>query len=368
MKDISLMIKPASSLCNMRCCYCFYADVSSLRTVQNYGMMSHETVKKMLEHVFFDLEDGDKITFCFQGGEPTLAGIAFFQMFVDEVQIRKKGVLVRYTLQTNGTLLNELWCKFFKEHCFLIGLSLDAMAGNHNKNRVTASGEETFKTVLAAKKLLEAHHVEYNILTVLTEQLARHPRQAWSFLEKERIRYIQFIPCLSSLHSEAAAPCSLTPKQFATFYTDLFQIWYREFLKNNYISIKLFDDVLSLLSAGQQNACGMMGRCLPQIVVEADGSTYPCDFYVLDEFCTGNLTQMTLRQIYEHPNMRKFREAYQEKSAHCESCRFSGICGGGCKRMRREVYCAPGMDSCGYEEFLNACIGELQQLARWLRK
>ena len=244
--------------------------------------MERDTAAKIIENIFSSLDSGDAAHLAFQGGEPTMAGLDFFRFFVSEVERDRGAVRVSYALQTNGTLLNEDWCRFFREHRFLIGLSLDAMQAIHDLNRLDASGKGTYARVMAARALLEKRGEDYNILTVLTNALARHPQQVWSWLCRENIRYVQFIPCLGEL-SGGATRFSLSPERFASSYTQLFRLWSAAFEKGRYRSVKLFDDLVNLLVDGSRNACGLTGQCMPQIVVEADGSVYPCDFYALDE-------------------------------------------------------------------------------------
>ena len=230
MKHISVMLKPASSLCNLRCRYCFYAQVSDSRAIRSFGVMEGETASRILENIFSRLDPGDAVNLAFQGGEPTLAGLDFFHFFVSEAERLRGKTHVSYALQTNGTLLDDDWCAFFREHRFLIGLSLDAMQALHDQNRVDAAGKGTYARVMAAKALLEKHGVDYNILTVLTNALARHPQQVWRWLDKEDIRYVQFIPCLGGLDG-GETRFSLTPERFASFYTQLFRLWSADFEK-----------------------------------------------------------------------------------------------------------------------------------------
>ena len=125
--------------------------------------------------------------------------------------------------------------------------------------------------------------VEYNILAVLTHDMARHPQQVWNAILDMGLPYVQFIPCLDALAASAPSPYALTPQRFAQFYNGLFPLWLEAFRRGNYISIKLFDDVINLLARGQVNACGLTGQCCVQLVVESDGSVYPCDFYAVDD-------------------------------------------------------------------------------------
>lgn len=368
MKQISVMIKPASSLCNMRCRYCFYADVSSLRSVDSFGIMERDTTDRILEHIFADLEKGDRLTLAFQGGEPTLAGLDYFR-HVSEAAAphQSRGVQVQYALQTNGLLLDEEWCRFLHEQNYLVGLSLDGPALYHDANRPDAQQKGTFRRVMAAKHRLDMQHVEYNVLMVLTNQMARHPQQIWRFIEEQDLRYVQFTPCMGPLEG-ADGSYILTPSRYAGFYNTIFDLWCQCYYQGRYRSIKLFDDLVSLLAFGECNACGLLGRCQPQIIVEADGSVYPCDFYVLDSFRTGNLREDSLRNVYESPIVSDFLRRPKEPLSLCEDCPYRKICGGGCQRMRREVFYAPGDKECGHRLFLDSCIGRLQRLADEIRR
>lgn len=367
MKQLSVMIKPASSLCNMRCKYCFYADVSSLRSVDSFGIMERDTTDQVLENIFVHLESGDQLVLAFQGGEPTLAGLDYFRHVSEVVaphQIR--GVRVQYALQTNGLLLDEQWCQFLHSQNYLVGLSLDGPAFYHDANRLDPQQKGTFQRIMAVKQQLDQQRVEYNVLMVLTNQMARHPQQIWHFIEEQNLRYVQFTPCIGPLEGEGAQ-YALTPQRYASFYRTMFDLWYQSYRRGRYISIKLFDDLVNLLAYGECNACGLLGRCQPQIIVEADGSVYPCDFYVLDRFRAGSLKEQSLRAVYESPVMLEFLQRPKEALPLCKDCPYQKICGGGCQRMRREVFYAPGNRECGHRLFLDACIGRLQRLAQEIR-
>ena len=155
MKKLFPLIKPASSLCNMRCAYCFYADVSSRREFSSRGIMPHDTAKRVIENIFRDMADGDEVTFGFQGGEPTLAGLPWFRDFVSMAASTERKVAVRYTLQTNGLLLDKEWCEFLKAHDFLVGLSIDGGESFHDRNRLDSRGKKTYEEILRRKALLE---------------------------------------------------------------------------------------------------------------------------------------------------------------------------------------------------------------------
>ena len=368
MKHLNLLFKPASSLCNMSCRYCFYSDISATRHTPSFGIMPPAATDKIIENIFKDINDGDEINFGFQGGEPTLAGLPWFRHFVENAASRKKKTVIHYAFQTNGLLLDESWCEFFHEKDFLVGLSIDAGKRFHDRNRLSPGGEGTFETCLRSKELLEKYHVEYNILCVLTSDLAKEPKKVWNFIQNEKIRYIQFIPCLEPPPGNPAPRKAngnvLRPMQFAEFYSRLLPLWIKELENGNYISVKLFDDVVNYFCKGNPTACGIDGQCSHQYVIEADGSVYPCDFFAFDRYKIGNLTESTPRELFDTEKVRNFLHEKPELPAICKSCRFFKACRGGCKRMRNVMYAGAGGAVCGFQSFLKKCLGPLRLTVR----
>ena len=362
MKQLSIMLKPASALCNLRCKYCFYADIADLREVRSFGIMQPETTEKILANIRESLDPGDSVTFAFQGGEPTIAGLEYFRHFTSIVDTWQ-GINIHYALQTNATLLDDEWCAFLKKYNFLLGVSWDILPECHDGARVDAAGKGTCKRVLDAIALLEKHKVEYNILCTLTNFVARHPNQVWKQIVKHDIQYTQFTPCLDELEAAGESPYALNPKRFASFYNQIFDLWYADFRAGKYRSVKLIDDIVNLLTFGMPSACGINGRCSPQIVVEANGSVYPCDFYCVDEYELGNLSETPLKQIFESPKMRAFIARPHRQPKLCATCEFSRFCGGNCKRMQRQVCCGPEDTFCGYQNFLRTHAKEFEQIA-----
>ena len=369
MKRLSLLIKPASSLCNMRCRYCFYHDISRHREIPSYGIMSRETTEKIIGNIHRDLDEGDEITIAFQGGEPAMAGLPWFENFVASMGQKQK-VKIIYALQTNGLLIDEAWAEFLGKNGFLTGLSIDANAGLHNSIRLDTRGRGTFERCLKTKALLDKHKVEYNILCVLTNELASDPDKVWRFILSEEIRFIQFIPCLEGFDEKGASPFALRPARFASFYVRLFYRWAKELEKGSYYSIKLFDDTASFFFRGIPSSCGIDGRCRPQYVVEADAGVYPCDFYALDEHNAGKLTDHTLRELFESPVMQAFLLEKRTLPPICQSCQYLKYCNGGCRRMNRAMYFGNvGTISqgaiCGYKMFLDKCLKPLEYSIRF---
>lgn len=156
MKNLSFLIKPASSSCNLKCRYCFYADVSKHRDVVNHGIMKDSTTDALLRQAFEHLDEDGTVTFAFQGGEPTVAGIDYFQKFCEKAEgMKKEKQKVSYAIQTNGYLLDQQWCELLKKYDFLTGVSLDGYKDNHDYFRISGQNTATYKTVRNAIDLLK---------------------------------------------------------------------------------------------------------------------------------------------------------------------------------------------------------------------
>lgn len=364
MKNINIMIKPASSLCNMRCKYCFYADVAGMRDVASFGIMNEETMNAVLSNIHSCVQKGDKVNFAFQGGEPTLAGLDFFVRFTDIVS-QWNGISVTYALQTNALVIDEQWCSFLKKYNFLVGVSFDILSDAHDSVRVDEKGKGTSEKVLSSIELLKKYKVDFNVLCTLTNSIARHPEKVWKQLVKYDVEYVQFTPCLGDL-CLGESVYALTPKRFSSFYTQLFTLWYNDYRAGKYRSVKFFDDVVNLIILGRPTSCGMDGKCRPQLVVEADGSAYPCDFYCLDEYRLGNLAEKNVDELLASDNVNKFLNLNNEKSELCKGCPYIRFCGGNCRRMRSEICIGNDKNFCGYREFLDNCGETLALLAREL--
>ena len=285
------MMKPASSNCNLRCKYCFYNDLSSHREMPSRGIMSQDTLRNILKKAF-DFAGDDKVMLSFQGGEPLLAGKEFFKTvhaLIRELNVRKCPVYIG--IQTNGTLIDDEWCGIFKRGGYLVGLSLD---GDEiaDSLRIDANGEPTFQRVLAAAKLMQKHGVEFNILTVLTKQVAQRIDRIYAFFKKQGFRHLQFIPMLKPLrldeNGKPICACEystpfpseeenyvMSGEDYAYFLKKCFSLYLKDFVDGKYTSIRQFDNFVRLAHHEIPEQCGMDGHCCHQFVIEGDGEVYP---------------------------------------------------------------------------------------------
>lgn len=364
MPPVNVLIKPASGACNLRCRYCFYADEAARREVANYGIMSRDTLETLIMRAF---EAADRsVTFGFQGGEPTLCGLDFYRDVVRlQKKYAKKGVAVQNAIQTNGMLIDDEWAAFLAENKFLTGLSLDGHMDLHDLNRVDAQGAGSFARVMQAADTLTRHKAEFNVLTVVTGETARKIRRVYSFFRKNNLLWQQYIPCLDPLDAERGrTPYALTPELYASFLKTLFDLWYEDVMAGRFIYIRYFENLLGMLIGRPPESCGLSGQCALQFVTEADGSVYPCDFYVLDDHRMGCVQQNSFAEMAASPAAQAFLSApyVHEK---CKGCRFYPICRGGCRRdrdMGGEIsltYFCPA-----YREFFEYALPRLTGIAR----
>ena len=332
--SLSLLIKPAAGLCNIRCTYCFYRDLSESRANK---IMARETADKLIERALGS--GADNIIFAFQGGEPSLAGLDFFEHFVSGVNAQNTGKInISYAVQTNGIAIDRKFADFFKANNFLVGLSLDGTKETHDFFRTDVNGGATFSKILKCAELLSKTGVEYNILTVVTAQAAKHIEKIYNFYKKRGFFYLQFIVCLDPLERREPDFYSLTPELYERFLIKLFDLWYADLTAGNYVSVRFFDNLVRAAAGEPCEQCGMSadGSCPGQFVVEADGSVYPCDFYCLGEWRMGDIFAMSFEELNNSANMLKFRETSELNSSKCAECELFKLCRGGCRRDREE--------------------------------
>lgn len=339
MRAFSYLIKPAAGLCNLHCRYCFYADETKLRKQANLQIMNRKTVDILLSRALEPLKNGDQVTFAFQGGEPTLAGADFFEYFCSQAnKYKERGIGIKYTLQTNGTLLNDKWIRLFRSEDFLVGLSLDGTRYIHDLYRHDKSGKGTWERICNNLNLLRNAAIDVNLLCVLTKQAAAVPQDLYASLKSLHVPFLQFIPCLDPLETaRGSMPYSLLPQEYGKFLCDLFDVWYRDWEKGECISIRLFEDYLCLLLGLTPTTCATNGACGIYFVIEADGSVYPCDFFALDTWSLGNIHSNSIAELLQSEAAKKFMLAAYKRPQVCKSCKWRKLCRGGCMRDRVRV-------------------------------
>lgn len=370
MPPVSVLIKPASSKCNLKCKYCFYHDVANNRTVADYGFMKPEIAEAIAIKVLQFAEG--QATFSFQGGEPTLCGIDFFKTFVKlQNKYNVNNALINNCIQTNGVLINEEWAEFLHDYRFLVGLSLDGPQDIHDKYRVDAMGNGTWSKVMQAVELFNKHKVEYNILFTITSAGADQPEKIYRFFKSSRFKYLQFMPCIDPEKGERGIyRYSLAPEQYASFLKQFFDHWYKDIMHGKEISIRYYDNLVRIIMGIQPEICSLYGSCRCQFVFEADGSVYPCDFYVKDEWKLGNINESSLPELYESNACRRFIESSLVLAPACHSCKWRPLCRGGCRRDRENTYAdnpAKNYYCSSYRSFLEYAYPRLGKIAGYIK-
>lgn len=361
MRHMQLLMKPASSNCNLRCSYCFYEDECENRQTHSYGIMKKSVLEQVVKKALEEAEES--CTFGFQGGEPLLAGLEFFESFIEYTnKYKKPKTKLSFSIQTNGTLLDDDWTKFLKTNKFLVGISLDGTGEIHDRNRVDAGGKPTFQKVLKNARNLQKNQVEVNILCVLTKQSARKIRSVYQFLKKQGFFYHQYIPCLDALGEERGGqPWSLTPEVYGEALKELFDLWFEDRIKGTPVSVREFDNWLGMLRGFPPEACAQTGRCSMQNIIEANGDIFPCDFYVLDQHRVANVLDEDFRFFQGILPEKQFFRTGMERGPECKKCRWYPLCRGGCRRDYTEEgtnYFCPA-----YREFFPYAIERMEYLA-----
>ena len=313
--------------------------------------MTKETTEVLIQKALA-FADGQSAAFAFQGGEPTLAGLDYFRHFTETVQrFNQKNSPIFYSIQTNGTLLTDEWAQFFAEHHFLVGLSLDGdLEGN--KFRKKPSGSNSFYRILSAAELLRRYGAEFNILTVLTGYCAENGERIYRYFRAKGFRYLQFIPCLRPFDSDEQSELYMTPEQYADFLIRTFNLYVKDYVRGEYISVRQYDNWVRLFLGQPTEQCGMLGYCSHQFVAESNGNIYPCDFYCTDEYLLGNIEESDFRTMAESETAVHFIRESLPVPERCKACKLYPICrAGGCKRTRQSAdYCE------AYKKFFSACL------------
>lgn len=365
MSALSVLIKPASGMCNMSCDYCFYCDEMAKRQEESKGYMSEQTLKNVIRKTI--LCATSSITYAFQGGEPTIRGLDFFRRAVEyQKHYNKNGVRVLNVIQTNGYALDEEWCRFFAENNFLVGISVDGTKEIHDSLRHTKTGQGTYDKVLEATRLLDRYHVEYNILTVVTKYVAENITQIYREYQQKGWRYQQYIACLDPYEEERGqTDFALHPDTYGHFLIELFELWSQDVKAKCQPYIRDFENYAGILFGHQPESCAQKGICSVQNVVEADGSVYPCDFYAMDRYLLGNFNTDRLIHIQENAKKSGFIEQSEHLSEECRKCRYYPVCRGGCQRNRNEIgqsgiyhnyFCH------SYQMFFDECLDKIKDL------
>jgi uncharacterized protein len=327
----SLLIKPASAVCNLDCEYCFYLDREADPYKELPGRrMTDETLERLVDtYVFYSYPNS---VFAWQGGEPTLAGAAFFESAV-ELQQRygRPGQTISNALQTNAMLLDERWCRLFREYNFLLGVSLDGPEGLHDKYRFNKQGKPTWRRVMQSVELLQKEKVEFNILCVLSKANVGHPVELYRFFRSLGVQHIQYIPLAEFDGLGQLLPFTITAEEYGRFLCETFDLWWPDRKK---VRVRFFDNIAEALAGMKPGNCTMHQTCDSYVVVEYNGDVYPCDFFVERTWKLGNVNLDSFSEIARRQHRYNFAVKKTLPHPECQVCEFQTVCHGGCPKLR----------------------------------
>ena len=330
MKPFSLLIKPASADCNLRCEYCFYID--HLEKIKNTPRMSDEVLEKMIAS-YMQTNQNKNYAFGWQGGEPMMMGLKFFQKAVEfQKYYAPPEAVISNGLQTNGTLITDDFAHFLCKYKFLIGVSLDGPAYIHDYYRKTIGKKPTHNLVMRGIERLRKNMVEFNILILINNENVRKAKEIYLYLREKGFYYHQYIPCVEFDEINNPKSFSITGEEWGVFLCNLFDQWIKADI--NKISIRLFDSILEYLVNGSYNVCHMGKNCCQYFVVEYDGSIYPCDFFVQEDLLLGNVLVNKWEDILNSSIYLKFGQKKSNWHKDCDSCHFINLCHGDCQKFR----------------------------------
>ena len=367
----SVLIKPAGPDCNLACEYCFYLEKKKLFSESRIHRMSEdileETVRQMMSQPI------PHLSFGWQGGEPTLMGLSFFEKAVELQKKYGQGKSVGNGLQTNGILIDKNWAKFLREYNFLVGLSLDGPEHIHNRYRRLGSGAGSWSKVCDRAKLMLDEGVATNALIVVNDYSVRFPEEIYSFLNEIGLSHMQFIPCVETDPEDQsqAAPFSVSSEKYGEFLCRLFDLWLSGFKEGRpETSIRFFDSLFYVYVGLVPPECTLLKECGTYLVVEHNGDVYSCDFFVEPEWKLGNIMNGGLIHMLNSELQRKFGRLKSNLPQACRECPWLRYCQGGCTKDRiRDARDQNLNHFCGaFKKFFEHADGNLKNLAQdWKR-
>lgn len=371
-KPLYVMLKPIGSRCNLDCDYCYYLEKANLYTNEDKGhVMSEQLLEKFVKQ-YIESQTMPQVMFTWHGGETLMRPLSFYKKAIEFQKKYAAGRQIENTLQTNGTLLNDEWCEFFKENNFLIGISIDGPQEFHDEYRRDKMGRPSFHKVMKGIRLLQKHEVVYNVMAVVNDYNSDYPVEFYRFFKEIGAQFIQFTPIVERLRvkksplklataneddSEAKlADYSISPEKWGSFLCGVFDEWIKEDVGRIYVQI--FDSTLANWVGEQPGLCTMAKTCGHAGVMEFNGDVYSCDHFVFPEYYLGNINVKPLTSMMYSEKQLKFgNDKFDKLPKQCRECDFLFACYGECPKNRfvKDKYGNPGLNYLckGYYQFFN---------------
>lgn len=381
---VYVMIKPVGSICNLACDYCYYQEKGKFYPEAKNQILSEELLERFIAQ-YMACQTMGEVLFTWHGGEPLMRPISFYQKALALQRKYARGRQVANCLQTNGTLLTDEWCRFFRENHFLIGLSIDGPQRIHDHYRRSKQGLPSYYKVRKGIELLKKHGVEYNAMAVVNDQNVIDPVGFYRFFKELDCHYIQFAPIVERLgaHPEGTqlaapdetdeairlAPFSVNATQWGDFLCGLFDEWIKEDVGTYFI--QLFDATLANWVGEQPGVCTLARHCGHAGAMEFNGDLYSCDHFVFPAYKLGNIRQQTLTEMMYSPRQQQFGLDKQDKlPTQCQECDYLFACNGECpkNRFRHTATGEPGLNYLceGYHRFFRHVAPYMDYMKREL--
>lgn len=331
-RTFSVVVKPTGPICNLGCTYCYYIKKKELYPdVRDFRMTDELLEQFTLQYI--NASESPVVTFTWQGGEPTLTGIDFFRKALDLQKIYSGGKKIENAFQTNGTRLDDDWCKFFIDNDILVGISIDGEEHNHNRYRLTNDGSGSFKKTMKGIELLQKYNVRFNTLSCVNDYNAGFAAETYRFLKKIGSRYMQFLPVAEKNNNGHATEWSVKGKDYGRFLITIFNEWVRNDVASYYVQI--FDVALANYLGLPPGLCVFSEVCGDALAIEHNGDVYSCDHYVLNETLLGNIKSEDLADIVV--SQRQFDFGIGKRNnlpQYCLKCDVRYACQGECPKHR----------------------------------
>lgn len=380
-RPLYVMLKPVGAACNLACNYCYYLEKSNLYKHQPKRQMSEELLERFVKD-YIEAQTMNEVVFTWHGGEPTLRPLSFYQKAVELQKKYAGGRIIHNSLQTNGTLLTDEWCRFLKANNWLVGISIDGSEAFHDRYRRDSQGKPSWKRVMEGIRLLQHYGVEWNAMAVVNRYNADHPQAFYRFFKSIGCQYIQFAPIversmqhadgrhLASIGDATDAPVtdfSVTPEQWGSFLCGLFDEWVKQDIGR--VFVQIFDSMLANWVGVAPGSCIYAKECGHAGVMEYNGDVYSCDHFVFPQYKLGNINEHTLIEMLYGEKQRRFSQLkYNRLPRQCKECRWAFACHGECPKNRfvNDRYGNPGLNylCAGYRRFFEHIAPTMDEMKK----
>lgn len=346
-KPLYVMTKPVGALCNLACKYCYYLEKTNLyKENTSKFVMSDSLLEKFIEE-YINSQTMPQVLFTWHGGETLMRPLSFYQKVVELQKKYANDRTIDNCIQTNGTLLNKEWCKFFHDNHWLVGISIDGPQEFHDEYRKNKQGKPSFMKVMQGIHLLNKYQVEWNAMAVVNDYNADYPLEFYHFFKELGCRYIQFTPIVERIHAHAdgrhlahalqkdenLADFSVSPEQWGNFLCTIFDEWVKNDVGEYFIQI--FDATLANWMGAQPGVCTMAPTCGHAGVMEFNGDVYSCDHFVFPEFKLGNIYEKSLiEMMYSEKQIQFGQQKKDSLPDKCKECKYLSACNGECPKNR----------------------------------